>query len=593
LPDRPGLLTFDRAGLVRTGIGFAAVIAIALALLLTVVSCRQGGPVPEVRQAEAERMARQQLVTSAHPLASEAGREVLRSGGNAMDAAVAVQMMLAFVEPPESGLGGGAFLLYRDGETRQVEVFDGRETAPGAAVEDRFLGPFGTRRPLALAVVSGDSVGVPGLVAMLHRAHAEHGRRDWEDLLAPAIRAAEEGIEYPARLAAQVRRDRSLRLFGDLRRTFVTPSRHDTPRLVNPELAETLRLLAEKGPEPFYTGEIAKDIVDAVAARRPWPGDMDLDDLAAYRPVVREAVCASYHKWEICGPPPPSSGAVTVLQTLGMLEHFDLAGLQPDSVEAIHLIAEASRLAFADRFLYLGDPDHVGVPVEALLDPDYLAARARLIDPDRVMDQALPGLPGIAPILEDAPEVDEEETTGTTHFSILDSTGNMVSMTSSIEAPFGSRIMTRGFLLNNQLTDFSFRPRHEGFDLANRVGPGKRPRSSMSPTIVTGPDGSVRLVIGSRGGARIIGHVIRVLVATLDWEIPLQEAVARPNHVHRGEYLELERGTGLADHRRALRSMGHKVRMREMASGLNGFESRGTVWHGSADPRLDAEVRTD
>jgi len=525
------------------------------------------------------------MVSAADPTAVRVGRDVLRGGGNAMDAAVAIQMVLTLVEPSESGIGGGAFLLYRDGASGELTVYDGRETAPAAAGVDRFMW-LGMAKPLWAAIPMGLSVGVPGTLAMLHQAHGEHGERPWSELFQPAIRLADQGVPMPEQLQRQVAADRSLWLLSDTRRYFVDAARQDPPRLHNPELAHSLRLIAEQGPEAFYVGPMAENIVIAAGRRRPGGSDMTMDDLLAYTPKKREALCGGYRGRSLCGLPPPSSGGIAILQILGMLEHMDMAALEPASAEAIHLIAEASRLAFADRSYYVGDPDFVDVPTAQLLDPDYLAARARLIDPLRAMDRALPGEPGVRPQIHEAPELIEEETTGTTHFSIVDGDGNVVSMTSSIEAPFGSRIMVDGFLLNNQLTDFTFRAEQGGVTVPNAVAPGKRPRSSMSPIIVRDAQGEVELVIGSRGGSRIIGYVVKALVGVLDWDMDVQEAISLANFVHRGEGLELERGTAAAGQGDALTALGHDVRVIPLTSGLHGIGRNGDGWHGGADPRL-------
>ena len=563
--------------------GWAA--GLVAAALIAGCSSEPTGGVPESSQSADEQLAERHMVAAANPESAEVAREVLRAGGNAMDAAVAVQMALTLLEPPESGIGGGSFLIYRDAATGEVTVHDGREVAPAAAEPDRFM-VLGLRRPLWSAVPAGLGIGVPGTVAMLHQAHLEHGSQPWEDLFQPTIRMADEGVPMPPRLREQVKDDFSLRLFGDTRRYFVQAAREDAPRLHNPDLADTLRLIADEGPEAFYSGAMAEDIV--AAARGRWPGrsDMTVDDLADYSPERRNPVCGSYRGYTLCGPPPPSSGGLAVLQILGALEHFDMGSMEPGSADAWHHIAEASRLAWADRFYYVGDPAFVQVPVDELLDAEYLEQRAGLIDPSRAMDEAHPGRPGVRPEIEEAPEPIDEETTGTSHFSIVDAEGNIASMTTSIEVPFGSRTMVNGFLLNNQLTDFTFRPVQNGFPVPNAVGPGKRPRSSMSPFIVWDRDGEVRLVIGSRGGSRIIGYVAKAMIGVLDWDLTVQEAISLPNMVYRGEGVELERGTALTDLRSTLESMGHDTNVTTMESGIHGIEWIDDRWRGGADPRI-------
>lgn len=541
----------------------------------------------EPRQSENERSAQRFMVSSAHPLATEAGLTVLRDGGNAVDAAVAVQMVLGLVEPPETGIGGGGFLLYRDGASGRLSFYDGRETAPASATPERFT-LLGQPAPLWAAVPSGRAVGVPGLVAMLGLAHAEHGQHAWGELLTPAIELAEAGTAMPERLRRQIDEDLSLRLFADTRRMFVEPAGAAEPRLINPDYADTLRTLAADGPEAFYRGGIARDIVARAAARPLWPGDLTMADFSAYRALEREPVCGRYRTWTICGAPPPSSGGIAVLQILGVLERFPLAELGPDSAEAVHLIAEASRLAFADRYRHVGDPAFVEVPVAGLLGRNYLTARSALIDAQRAMRVAKPGEPGRRSVVPEAEPPEGKETVGTSHFTVVDAEGNLVALTSSNEAPFGARMSTRGFLLNNQLTDFTFDPvLEDGSPHPNAVAPGKRPRSSMAPMIVFNADGEVRLVIGSRGGARIIGYVVKALIGVLDWNLDVQEAIALPNFGHRGEVLELERGTLLEAHRSALAAMGHDVRLVRMTSGLHGVERIDGHWRGGADPRLD------
>ena len=543
---------------------------------------------PAAQQAEAERF----MVSAAHPLAVEAGLDILRRGGNAVDAAVAVQMMLGFVEAPETGIGGGGFLLYRDAGRGTMEVFDGRETAPAAARPDRFT-LFGLPVPRWLAIPSGRSVGVPGLVAMLELAHDRHGRLPWATLLHPAIVAAERGVPMPGRLARESRGDPSLRLFGDTRRAFVAPAGAAEPVLRSAAYATTLRTLAREGPRAFYEGRIATSLVERARARRPWRSDLELSDLRDYRAIERAALCGRYRHWTVCGAPPPSSGGVAILQALGVLEHFPLAALGPDSVEAIHLLAEAQRLAFADRERYLGDPAFVEVPTDALVDPAYLSRRAALIDLQRAMRTVPHGDPagararGAGDVLPAAPAG------GTSHFSVVDAEGNAVALTASIETPFGSRMTSDGFLLNNQLTDFSFAPHAGALPHPNAVAPGKRPRSSMSPVIVLDAHGEVRLVVGARGGPRIIAYVLKVLVGVLDWDLGIQEAIELPNFVHLAGRLELERGSPLAGRGAELEARGHRVRQAALTSGLHGIEATATGWRGGADPRLEGVARGD
>lgn len=563
-----------------------------MAMALAGCSASDPGTTQRITQPLEERQAERHMISAAHPAAVEAGLAVLRDGGHAVDAAIAVQMVLSFIETPETGLGGGGFLLLHDAAQGTTRMYDGREAAPRAADADRFR-VLGMDQPLGLAIPSGSSVGVPGLVAMLGLAHQDHGRRPWAELLQPAAQLAEQGLPMPPRLRQQIESDWSLRLFADTRRFFREQIGTERPVLRNPELAGTLRQLAEQGPGAFYQGAIAEDIVERVGNARWGKSDLTLEDLASYRPILRDAVCAPYRQWRLCGGAPPSSGGITVLQMLGMLERFPLAEMAPDDPATLHLIAEASRLAFADRNHYIGDPDVIRVPVAELLDPHYLSERASLIDPSRAMSLARPGEPGVRAEITELDPLTEPRGQGTSHFSVVDSEGNLVALTSSNEAPFGSRMLARGMVLNNQLTDFTFDPRLGDGQHPNAVGPGKRPRSSMSPFIVFDAAGEPLMVIGSRGGSRIIGYVLKTLIGVLDWQLDIQDAIALPNIVERGQGIELEENTALAERADALRKMGHEVRVVSMTSGLHGIERTEQGWRGGADPRLDGVARGD
>ncbi len=566
---------------------------------LPVSGCDQTGPDPidsgvdfMTEQHPNTQLADSFMVTAAHPLAVQAGVDVLRDGGTAVDAAIAVQMVLGFVEPPESGIGGGGFLLYHDQQTG-THFYDGREVAP-AAVEAEHFTLFGRTMPLPLAVVSGRSVGVPGLLSMLEQAHRRHGSLPWSQLFEAAIQHAEQGIAMPHRLQQQISQDRSLRLFGDTRRYFVRQRRDAEPRLRNPELAITLRQIADQGADAFYAGDIGARFVARAQARWPLSSRITADDLRAYRALERTPLCGTYRGWTLCGPPPPSSAGIALIQILGILEHFPMRELEPGSAAAMHLIAEASRLAFADRNRYVGDPSFSEVPITGLVDPAYLQARAALIDSSRAMPAVSAGIPPDSDADRALSVPAEDETFGTTHLSIVDAQGNVAAMTSSNESPFGTRMMVNGFIINNQLTDFTFAAHlPDGSEHPNAPAAGKRPRSSMAPVIVLDRDGNVRLVIGSRGGARIIGYVLKVLIGVLDWDMELQQAIALPNFLHRGVTFELEQGTSVARHRDALRSMGHDVSVTSLTSGLHGIERVGSQWRGAADPRLDGIAAGD
>jgi gamma-glutamyltranspeptidase / glutathione hydrolase len=528
------------------------------------------------------------MVVAANPLAARAGYDVLERGGSAVDAAIATELVLNLVEPQSSGIGGGAFLLHYDAKRAELAAYDGRETAPAAAKPDRFLGPDG--KPLAwpAAVVSGKSAGVPGLLRMLELAHREHGKLPWAALFQPAIELAEGGFRISPRLHALVAADRYLAMDDNARRYFYSPDGKAKPAgalLKNPELAAVLKRIASQGAGAFYRGEIARDIAGAVRARVGSPGDLSEADLSAYTAKERVPLCGRYRRWKVCGMPPPSSGGFAVLQMLGILEHFDLRALPPDSVEAVHLFAEAGRLAYADRDRYIADPDFIAAPLAALLDSRYLDSRARLIDPRRSMGRARAGDP--AHVAARYGSAEPLELPSTTHVSIVDAEGNAVALTASIEAAFGNRQMVRGFLLNNELTDFSWEPEENGKPVANRVEARKRPRSSMAPTMVFDENGKLVMVIGSPGGHSIINYVAQALVDVLDWGMDIRQAVASPHRGSRNGPTELERGTALERLAPELERMGHSVRIRAEASGLHGIVRTKDGWVGGADPRRE------
>ena len=534
------------------------------------------------------------ILAAAHPLAVDAGYGILQRGGSAIDAAVAVQMVLNLVEPHSSCIGGGAFILHYSAAEAKLAAYDGRETAPAAARADRFIGADGQPQKHLDAVVGGNSVGTPGVLRALELAHAKYGKLPWADLFQPAIELATEGFPLSPRLHSLLgwvhlpARDQAMR------RLYYRDD--DTPRpvgtlLKNPALADTLRRIAAQGANAFYQGDIARDIAGKVR-NAPNPGDLSESDLVQYRAKQREPVCAPYRQWKVCGMPPPSSGGVAVLQVLGMLQQLAPGGVPSDSIRAAHLIAEAERLAYADRERYLADADFVPVPLAGLTAPGYLAARAALVRPDRSLVHALPGTPPGAPLAALADDA-SPELASTSHLSIVDAEGNAVAMTSSIEFAFGSQQMVRGFLLNNQLTDFSFLAEQQGKPVANRIEPGKRPRSAMAPTMVFDRDGVLVLALGSAGGSAIINHVVKTLVAALDWNMDLQLAIDLPNFGSRNGPTELERGTAAASWAEPLRALGHAVQMIDMTSGVHGVQRTRTGWSGAADPRREGTAKGD
>jgi gamma-glutamyltranspeptidase/glutathione hydrolase len=537
------------------------------------------------------------MVAAANPLATEAGYEVIRAGGNAIDAAIAMQLVLGLVEPQSSGLGGGAFLLYHDARTKRVTAFDGRETAPAAAKPDRFLDAAG--KPLAFydAVVGGRSVGVPGTVKLLEAVHRRHGRLPWPRLFQRAIVLAEEGFAVSPRLNTLVAAETH---WGQDRAHdyFVAADGKARPvgeRLRNPAYARTLRALAAQGAKAFYAGPIAEDIVRTVTQARN-PGDMTLDDLARYDAKVREPVCGGYRGYRVCGMPLPSSGGTTVLQVLAMLEPYDIASMGAASFWSVHFASEAERLAYADRGVYMADPDFFQPP-RGLLDRDYLRARSRLIAVNRSLGAATPGDPAHrearAPALAWGRDA-AAEFPSTSHVAIVDRDGNAVSMTTTIEDGFGSRLMTEGgFLLNNELTDFSFAPTEAGKPVANRVEGGKRPRSSMSPTIVYDRAGRVAIVAGSPGGSAIINYVVKTLLGIIDWKLDPQAAVALPNFGSRNGPTELEKDTEVVALEPRLRALGHATRVMDQTSGLQAIVRTRDGFIGGADPRREGIVLGD
>jgi len=561
---------------------------------------------PEIATAYVEKAgwpAQKFMVAAANPLAADAGYQMLKKGGSAIDAAIATQLVLTLVEPQSSGIGGGSFMLYST--NKGVQAFDGRETAPAAADEHLFQHPDGTPLSRNAAIIGGRSVGAPGVLRMLELAHKEHGKLAWATLFAPAIKLAQNGFPVSQRLNGLLAWDQALKRDPVAAAYFYDKDGKAWPvghLLKNPELARTLREIARGGADVFYKGRIARDIAAKVAAHPTNPGKLTAADIAGYQAKERDPVCSDYKAWTVCGMPPPSSGGIAIAQMLGILEVKDISPYPPvDGVldaKAIHLFSEAGRLAYADRDRYVADTDFIPLPgkgVSAMLDKTYLAQRASLIG-DKSMGKALPGTP---PGMQVAWGLDNAlQRPSTSHLVAVDQFGGGLSMTTSVEDAFGSRQMVDGFLLNNQLTDFSFDSQNADGPIANRVQGGKRPRSAMSPTLVF-EKGTHKLVLatGSPGGSSIINYVAKVLVGTMDWGLNVQQAISLPNFGSRNGPTELETGRAPEAQVAALRAMGHDVRVIEQNSGLQGIMRLNAhghdFWFGGADPRREGMVRGD
>jgi gamma-glutamyltranspeptidase/glutathione hydrolase len=545
------------------------------------------------------------MVSAANPLAVDAGYAMLKQGGSAVDAAIATQMVLGLVEPQSSGLGGGALMLHFDGV--RLTTLDGRETAPVSATETLFQDASGKPVPYFDGLIGGRAVGIPGVLRMLERAHALHGKLPWKSLFEPAIRLAEGGFQVSPRLARLLREDRFLKKDPVAAAYFYDADGQAWPvghLLKNPALADAMRQVAERGADAFYRGAIAQEIAAKVRLHPTNPGLLSAEDMAAYQPRQREALCTIYRIWRVCGMPPPSSGGLAVAQMLGILENTNIAALPPGlgrdglDPEAVHLFVEAGKLAYADRSRYVADPDFVPIPgggLTALLDKTYLAQRAALIGP-QAMGRASAGRPAGLQVAwggDASPELPS-----TSHMSIVDGYGTAVAMTTTVESAFGSRQMVHGFLLNNQLTDFSFASRDEDGPIANRVQGGKRPRSTMAPTMVfDSENGKLILLAGSPGGGFIINYVARLLIGVLDWKMDLQQTINLPNFGSRNGPTELERGrvSDLLVYR--LKEKGHQVRLDEQTSGLQAImrvrKDGQDLWFGGADPRREGVARGD
>lgn len=526
------------------------------------------------------------MVSVANPHAAAAGARVLSEGGTAADAMVAVQAVLGLVEPQSSGIGGGAFLVWYDSKSGEITTLDGRETAPLAATPRLFQNENGERLKFWDAVVGGRSVGVPGTPALMEAAHKKWGQNSWNSLFSEAIDLADNGFAVSPRLAALVARDAErLGRFSDTADYFFPNEQPlvEGHLLTNPAYADLMRRMAKDGAEVIYSGDIARAIIDTVRGAEKNPGVLSLTDLQIYKVKERPAVCAPFRGYQVCGMGPPSSGALTVGQILGLLNQFP-PGSSNDP-QTLRLIGDASRLAFADRGRYMADSDFVPMPIKGLLAQDYLSERAKLLNGPDALTEAVPGNPEYSHASLWADDV-SLELPSTSHISIVDRFGNALSMTTTIENSFGSRLMAHGFLLNNELTDFSFSSHRNGVPIANRVEPGKRPRSSMSPTIIL-KDGRPTLVIGSPGGSRIIGYVAEAIVAHIDWGMNIQAAVSIPHAINRFGTYDLEKGTSLEAMVAPLEELGYKVNLRSLNSGLHAISIGENGLFGGADPRRE------
>ena len=539
--------------------------------------------------------AKKHMVVAAHPLAAEAGLAILRKGGSAVDAGIAVQMVLNLVEPQSSGLGGGGYILYWDAGSKQLVSIDGRETAPAAATPELFLDADGKPLPRDAAMASGLSIGVPGALAALALAHDKYGKLPWAELFEPAIALARDGFSISPRLAQMLAEADPQSFAPDARAYFFDAQGRPWPvgyKLANPALADTFETIARDGAKAFYQGDIAKDIAGAVQNDPRKPGKLTAEDIASYRAIEREPICTPYRAYKVCGMGPSSSGGVTVAQVLGIVEPFHL-GPAPLGARATHVIAEAERLAFADRARYLADTDFVPVPLAGLLDPTYLSERRALINPERALANVAAGSP--PNVKQGAFGNDHSvEKSGTSHISIVDDSGNAFSMTTTIENAFGARTMVRGFLLNNQLTDFSFEPvDEEGHPVANRVQPGKRPRSALDPAIVFGEAGDLRYVLGSPGGPAIILYNVKTIIALIEWGLDPAQASALVNFGSTEDVVLLEPGAAWDPLAASLDAMGHAVRRVPMTSGEHVIAVTPQGLEGGADPRREGVALGD
>ncbi len=566
-----------------------------LTLLLFIVSFQslaQDSPLPELATGKAkatEAIAQHYMVVSAHPLASRIGSEILQRGGSAADAGIAVQLALGLVEPQSSGLGGGAFALYYDAAQKKLYSFDGRETAPMSAGKYLFIDDDGKPMSFAKASIGGRAVGVPGVPRLLETLHKNFSRLSWREVFSPVIGLSQSGFEVSPRLAALLRAERN-NFYADVPTKLVFYPDSSTPlrsgeRLRNTDYTQTLTLMALNGADAFYKGDLPEKIIEKLRTNRASISGITTEDFESYTVKERDPVCGQYRGYKICSMGEPSSGGLTLLQMLGLLEGFDLKSWGKDNPKSWHVIAEASRLAFADRNLYMADPDKVSTPGVRLIDPTYIQQRRALINPETALRQidagTPPGWSAPAPIKGDG----SIKPPGTSHITIVDGYGNILSMTTSIEQAFGSHIMVGGVLLNNQLTDFSFTPEVNGAPVLNRVEGGKRPRSSMAPVIIFDPSGAPVYALGSAGGSAIIGYVAQRVIGLIDWGLSPQQAMAMPNIIHRGNALEAESDAPITQ--KEMSVFGHPLEITDLNSGLTMIELKNGKLIGAADPRRE------
>jgi gamma-glutamyltranspeptidase/glutathione hydrolase len=546
-----------------------------------------GEPASNFRKLKSVSAAKHMIVT-ADEAASKAGEEMLKKGGSAIDAIIAAQLVLNVVEPQSSGIGGGGFLLYYDAKTKKTSYLNGRETAPQKAFPKMLLNKNGEPREFNDVVQGGLSVATPGALKILQEAHEKYGKLKWKELFEPAIKLARDGFVVSNRLHTVAANISYLKDFDEAAKIYLKSdgSAYKVGEIIkNPKLAQTLQTIADEGIEPFYSGKIAKDIVGAVQNSKINPGLLSLSDLKNYRSKNGDLICSNYReKFKICSMPLPSSGGVTLLQILGILENFDLSKLKPDSKEAMHLVVEATRLAYADRNEYLGDVS--SVPIVKMLDKNYLKSRSALIDRNKALTKVEAGK--FSNVNRDKVVNNKAaELPSTTHLSAVDFEGNAVSFTSSIEYFFGSALMVDGFLLNNQVTDFSFLPEIDGKPVANAIEPNKQPRSSMTPTFIFDQNDKLLMVVGSPGGPRIIQYALRTILDCLDWKFDVQKAISMPNYVVLNDVVELEKNTAITKLKPSLQAMGHQVLIKELTSGIHAIIVNDNGLKGGADPRRD------